>query len=317
MPMDLDAPPTTIHTQGELVPRGPWSFLKAALPGGFGRWGWGLLAGWALMVAGPSFSWAMLLRRAAGWSALPGHWGEGITARDIWELWENGGLKHNPVNSPAVHTLGLGLVIVLWCGWRMQTETLDLPGRLGPWLLGALDALLVGLAPLALLAWAMLRCLAWLGDTGIQGLGWTAFVGRPLVVMATLSALGLQWWFLRLGRAERARGGRPRGYGRHLGWGFQSLWAHPVQWTVVVLGGTALRALLSFLVLLLAWRIGGATVGRVWTFFLLQVAATMVNAWLLGWFLRTSALYWQHDLKVREARADFVKAHRHAESLET
>lgn len=314
--MDLDAPPTTIHAQEGLLPRGPWSFLKVALPGGFGRWGWGLLAGWALMVAGPAFSWAMLLRRTAGWSALPGHWGEGITARDIWELWENGGLKHNPVNSPAVHTLGLGLVIVLWCGWRMQTELLGLPGSLSPWLLGALDSLLVGLAPLGLVAWAILRCLAWLGDTGIQGLGWTAFVGRPLVVMATLSALGLQWWFLRLGRTERAVGGSRRGYGRHLGWSFQALWAHPVQWTVVVLGGTALRALLSFLVLLLAWRIGGATVGRVWVFFLLQVAATALNAWLLGWFLRASALYWQHDLKVREARADFVKAHRDADSLE-
>ncbi|HEX9011625.1 MAG TPA: hypothetical protein VF804_14755 [Holophagaceae bacterium] len=313
--MDLDAPPTTIHAQEGLLPRGPWSFLKAALPGGFSRWGWGLLAGWALMVAGPAFSWAMLLRRTAGWSALPGHWGEGITARDIWELWENGGLKHAPVNSPAVHTLGLGLVIVLWCGWRMQTEILGLPGRLGPWLLGALDTLLVGLVPLGLVAWAVLRVLGWLGDTGIQGLGWTAFVGRPLVVMATLSALGLQWWFLRLGRTERAVSGH-RGYGRHLGWSFQSLWAHPVQWTVVVLGGTALRAILSFLVLLLAWRIGGATVGRVWTFFLLQVAATVVNAWLLGWFLRASALYWQHDLKVREARADFVKAHRDADSLD-
>jgi hypothetical protein len=314
--MDLDAPPTTIHAQEGLLPRGPGSFLRAALPGGFGRWGWGLLAGWALMVAGPAFSWAILLRRAAGWSALPGHWGEGITARDIWELWENGGLKHTPVNSPAVHTLGLGLVVVLWCGWRMQTEILGLPGRLGPWLLGALDTLLVGLAPLVLIAWALFRCLAWLGSTGIQGLGWAAFVGRPLVGMATLSALGLQWWFLRLGRTERAAGGYHRGYGRHLGWSFQSLWAHPVQWTLVVLGGAALRALLAFLVLLLAWRIGGATVGRVWIFFLLQVAATVLNAWFLGWFLRASALYWQHDLKVREARADFVKAHRDADSLE-
>ena len=313
--MDRDAPPSTIHTQDDLVPRGPWSFLRAGVPGGFDRWGWGLLAGWALMVAGPSFSWAMLLRRTAGWSALPGHWGEGITARDIWEIWENGGLKHGPVNSPAVHTLGLGLVIVLWCGWRMQAGTVGLPGRLGPWLLGALDTLLVGLIPLVLVAWTALRALGWLGDTGIQGLGWAAFVGRPLVLMATVSALGLQWWFLRLGRAARSEG-RRRSYGRHLGWSFRALWDHPVQWTALVLGGTALRALLAFLVLLLAWRLGGTSVGRVWIFFLLQVAATAANAWLLGWFLRTSAIFWQHDLAVREARADFVKAHRDAEVLE-
>lgn len=315
MPMDLDAPPSTIHTQGDRVPRGPWSFLKAALPGGFGRWGWGLLAGWVLMMAGPAFSWAMLLRRTADWSALPGHWGEGITARDIWELWENGGLKHGPVNSPAVHTLGLGLVIVLWCGWRMQTEILGLPGRLGPWLLGALDALLLGLAPLALVAWAVLRILGWLGDTGIQGLGWIAFVGRPLVLMATVSALGVQWWFYRLGRTAQAEG-RRIGYGRHLGWGFQALWSHPVQWLVLILGGAALRALLAFLALLFAWRLGGATVGRVWAFFVLQLAVTVANAWLMGWILRGSALYWQHDHEVRQARADFLKAERDAASLE-
>lgn len=316
MPMDRDDPPTTIHTPDDLAPRGPWSFLRPALSGGFGRWGWGLLAGWALMVAGPAFSWAALLRRSAGWSALPGHWGEGITARDIWELWENGGLKHNLTNSPTVHTLGLGLVVVFWCGWRMQAEAVDLPGRLGPWLLGALDTLLMGVIPMLLVGWVISSVLGWLGNTGIQGLGWTAFFGRPLVVMAALSALGLQWWFLRLGRAARAAGVAPKGYGRHLGRGFLALWSHPVQWGVVVLVGTVLRALLSFLVLLLAWRLGGATVGRVWTFFLLQVAATVVNAWLLGWFLRTSALFWQHDLKVRQARTEFEDSRREAAALD-
>lgn len=316
MPMDRDAPPITIHLEEGLAPRGPWRFLVPALPGGFGRWGWGLLAGWALMLAGPSFSWAVLLSRSAGWSALPSHWGEGITARDVWELWENGGLKHHAVNSPTVHSLGLGLVVVLWCGWRMQAETVGLPGRLGPWLLGALDTLIVGLVPMAMVAWLLFQVLGWLGNTGIQGLGWTAFFGRPLVAMAALSALNLQWWLLRLGRAGRSAGVDRRSYLRHLGRGFLAFWSHPVQWTAIVLGGTVVRALFSFLVLLLAWRLGGDTVGRVWLFSLLQLAAAVASAWLLGWFLRTSALFWQHDLKAREARAELEDARRDAASLD-
>lgn len=314
--MDLEAPPATIHVQGELTPRAPWTFLRESLPGGFSRWGWGLLGGWLLVLVGPAYSWAVLLRKTAGWSALPSHWGEGITARDIWELVENGGLKYHPINSPTVHTLGLGLVIALWCGWRMQTQAAGLPGRLGPWLLGALDTLLVGLLPLAAVAWAVASLLGWMGGSGIQGLGWAAFVGRPLVVLAAISALNLQWWLLRLGRAARAAGANPGGYGRHLGWSFRALWAHPVQWTVLVFGGTVLRTGLSFLVLLVAWRMGGTTVGRVWTFLGLQAAAAVLDAWLLGWFLRTAARFWQHDLKVRQARAELVEARREAKNLE-
>ena len=112
--------PTTIHAEDALAPRPPWSFLIPALPGGFTRWGWGLMAGWGLVLLGPTLGWAGHLRRAAGWSGLPRHWGERISARDVWELWENGGLQHGLTNSPTVHLMGLGLVIVLWCGWRMQ-----------------------------------------------------------------------------------------------------------------------------------------------------------------------------------------------------
>ncbi|WP_291271416.1 hypothetical protein [Geothrix sp.] len=291
--------PTTIHTEETLSPRAPWSFFAPALPGGFGRWGWGLMAGWVLVLLGPSLGWAGHLRRAAGWSALPSHWGEGISARDIWELWVNGGLQHRLANSPTVHLLGLGLVIVLWYGWRLQAEAGGQKARLGPWLLGALDTLLIGLLPVGLVGWAAYSALAWAGSLGIDGLGWMAFFGRPLVVMATVAALNLQWWFCRLGRAA----GLSRGYWAHLADCFLRLWMHPIQWGLVNLGGAALRALLPFLVLLLAWRLGGGTTFRVWLFLLLQLAATLINGWLMGWFLRAAARFWIHDAAVRDALA--------------
>ena len=80
------------------------------------------------------------------------------------------------------------------------------------------------------------------------------------------------------------------------------LWSHPIQWGLVSIGGAALRSLLPFLVLLLAWRMGGGTTFRVWLFLLLQLAVTALNAWLMGWLLRTVALFWNHDAEVREAR---------------
>ncbi len=316
MPMDHEAPPATIQLSEDQTPRGPWTFLRPALSGGFSPWGWGLLGGWALAMAGPAFSWGLLLQKTAGQSALPSHWGEGITARDIWELWVNGGLRHHPVNSLTVHTLGLGLIIVLWCGWRMQAETASLPAKLGPWLLGALDTLLVGLLPLVAVAWCLSSVLGWIGHSGLQALGWASFVGHPLVVMAAVSAFNLQWWLLRMGRTTRVPGATRRTYGRHLGWHARMLWDHPVQWTLLMLGGTAARGFLSFLILFLAWRLGGATSGRVWGFFLLQLGAAAINAWLLGWFLRTAALFWQHDLKVRQARADFLESSRAAKSMD-
>jgi hypothetical protein len=301
--------PTTIHTKDGLAPRAPWSFLLPALPGGFTRWGWGLLAGWMLVLLGPALGWAGHIRRAAGWSALPSHWGESLSARDIWELWENGGLQHRLTNSPTVHLLGLGMVIVLWCGWRMQAGRVDLKARLGSWLLGALDTVLIGFLPLGLVAWLVDFLLGKVGGSGLDALGWTAFFGRPLVWMALVSALNLQWWICRLGRAA----GPARGYRTHLGDSFQALWSHPIQWGILSLGGAALRSLLPFLLLLLAWRMGGGTTFRVWLFLLLQLLVTAVNGWLLGWLLRLTALYWHHDAIVREARAALKESFREAD----
>jgi hypothetical protein len=257
------------------------------------------MLGWVLVLLGPALGWAGHLRRAAGSSALPAHWGEQITVRDLWEIWENGGLQHRLTNSPTVHLLGLGLIIVLWCGWRMQAEASGQQARLGPWLLGALDTVLIGFLPLGLAAWLGDRSLAWAGGFGIDGLGWIAFFGRPLIWMALVAGLNLQWWFCRLGRSA----GLARGYRRHLGDCFMQLWSHPVQWGLVSLGGAALRALLPFLVLLLAWRMGGSTAFRVWLFLLLQLAVTAVNGWLMGWLLRATALFRNHDAALRNVRA--------------
>ncbi len=306
---DMDRP-TTIHTEEDLAPRGPWSFLLPAAAGGFGRWGWGIMGGWMLVLLGPTLGWAGHLRRAAGWSALPSHWGESLSARDIWELWENGGIKHHLTNSPTVHLLGLGLILVLWCGWRLQAETVGLYARLGTWLLGALDTVLIGLLPLGGIAWLLDTILATVGNSGLDALGWLAFFGRPLVWMALVATLNLQWWFCRLGRAA----GPSRGYRIHLEDSFLALWSHPIQWSLVAVGGAMLRSLLPFLVLLLAWRLGGGTTFRVWLFLLLQLLVTAVNGWLMGWLLRISALYWNHDALVREARESLKDAVREAET---
>ena len=297
--MDSDPRPTSIHTPDPLAPRPPWSFLQAALPGGFTRWGWGLMLGWGLILLGPVLGWSGRLREAVGWSALPSHWGEGITARDLWELWGNGGLRHNPMNSPTVHLLGLGLVLVLWCGWRMQADAVGMKARLGPWLLGALDTLLVGVLPVGLVAWAMDGSLAWAGSSGLESLGWIALFGRPLLWMATVAILNVQWWICRLGRLR----GLARGYRNHLVEGFLQLWEHPVQWSLLDLGGVVIRSLLPFLVLLLAWRMGGGTVVRVALFLGLQLIVTLLNGWLLGWLLRATALFSEHDATVRQVRA--------------
>ena len=302
--------PTTIHTEEALAPRAPWTFMGPAAPGGFTRWGWGLVVGWILVLLGPVLGWAGDFRRAAGGSALAHHWGESLSARDIWELWENGGLRHRLTNSPTVHLFGLGLIIVLWCGWRMQAERVGLKARLGPWLLGALDTVLIGFLPLGVVAWLADSVLARLGGSGLDFLGWAAFLGRPLVWMALISALNLQWWLCRLGRAA----GLARGYRAHLGDCFAGLWSHPIQWGLVSFGGAALRSLLPFLVLLLAWRMGGGTTFRVWLFLLLQLFATALNGWLLGWLLRATALYWRHDTLVREARVALEESVRAAEA---
>ncbi len=197
-----------------------------------------------------------------------------------------------------MHLFGLGLVVVLWCGWRMQAETAGTRPRLGPWLLGGLDTLLIGVVPLGSVAWLLDLGLARAGATGIDALGWAAFFGRPLLWMTLVATLNIQWWLCRLGRSA----GLERGYRTHLAVSFMGLWSHPIQWGLLSAGGATLRALPPFLVLLLAWRLGGGTTFRVWLFLILQLLVTAANGWIMGWMLRLAARFWAHDVRVQDAR---------------
>lgn len=304
--------PSTIHVHDELEPRGPWSFMSEAVRGGFSKWTFHLMAAWAAFQVLSSTSWAMHLQGFAqfpgvpGGSAMPNNWGEHLTAIDIWELAENGGMKHAPFGSltPLFALLCLGWVF--WSGWRMQADCLGFQARLRDWVMGLLDALLLGFVPIGIIFGIARWALSSMGKTGIQGLGWASFIGGPLLTMAFVAALSLQWSLCRLGRGEGSRSSR--GLLRHWGRSFLRLWMHPVQWTSLVLGGVALRATFAFLVIWIGWRMGGGTTGRVQMFLLLEVLAAVLNAWLLGWFLRLTALFWRQDEKVRNVRLELEQA---------
>lgn len=286
----------------DLAPRGPWSFLVEACPGGFSRWGQQLMAGWLAFSLLSNVLWALHLRGLTGWSALPNYWGELLTARDLWELMGNGGLRAHWSGPWVPLAAGLAMFWVLWSGWRLQAAAIGLPARLGAWGWGFLDALAIGLVPLAVPAGLLLLLLGWLGNTGIQGLGWLDWVGGGLVRLGFCSALFLQWWFCRLGRAGADPGWRMgswRRLGTHLGLGFRRLWMHPVQWLALILGGVLVRVGLTLLVLTLGWRLGGGTLPRICLVLVLQLAVVLADAWLLGWFLRLAALFLRHDARLR------------------
>lgn len=282
-------------------PRGPWSFLAEALPGGFSRWGLNLLAGWLCFHVLTSTFWALHLKALAGWSSLPNYWGELLTVRDLWELAENGGLKDHWTGPWAPMAALAALAWFLWASWQLQARAAGLQGRFLAWFWGFLDALAITALPLALLGSAALWCLARLAETGIQGLGWLDLVGGLALRLALGSAFLLQAWLCRLDRAE-APGWDLGGWAAladHLRRSFLRFWGHPVQWTLLVGAGVVVRAGLPFLVLLLGWRMGGGTPVRVWSLLGLQALVVLVDAWLIGWFLRVAALFWRNDQAVQ------------------
>lgn len=302
--------PTSIALEGDLVPRSPFECLGPGLAGGFTREGWHLLAAWCAFFLATSGLFASHLMRLAGWSALPSHWGDYLTARDLWELLEHGGLKQHPLGPLTPWAAVLTLAWVLWAGWRHQALRVGLHASLKAWFLGGLDALLIGALPLGVTAWLGLQLLDYLGGSGIPPLGWLDFILGTLFRLGTVSAWMLVWWFCRLGRAAAPWSGWAA-YVHHLRDACLRLWMHPVQWFLVVLGGATLRAGLGFGALAFGWWLGGGTPGRVWAFVLIQLLACLLSAWALGWFLRTAALFWRQDRRVRQVRSDLEAAVNH------
>ncbi|HNX95316.1 MAG TPA: hypothetical protein PKL14_09160 [Holophaga sp.] len=308
--------PETIKLNDALQPQGPWTFLIEAIPGGFSRWGIQLMLAWGAFQVLTSAAWALHLRKLAGHSALPDFLGELLTIGDVWELANNSGLKYQPLGfwAPLFALVSLGWV--LWAGWRVQGQSIGIKGTFHAWIWGMADALVIGLVPVLVIDFCVSWLLGTLASTGVQGLGWLNLVGGAILRLSCASAFMLQWWLCRIDRATGDHawhlGGIAR-LGRHLKSSFLRLWLHPNQWGLLVVGGVLVRAGVHLLVLLLAWHMGGGTSLRVWTFLLLDLAATLLCAWLLGWFLRISALYSRHDALVQK---EIQKLEAAAEGLE-
>ncbi len=284
-------------------PQGPWRYLAGAVRGGLSGWTLQFLGAWLCFHVLTSAFWALHLQRLAGASGLPAYWGELVTARDLWELFENGGLKDHLLGFGAPAAAVLAFAWSLWAGWKLQARAAGVPATFRAWIWGFADALLIGALPVGCLAWLVLACLSGLASTGIQGLGWLDWIGGTILRLAFLSTFFLQAWICRLGRAGHATWGMGswealRG---HLVRSFLRLWTHPIQWPALVVAGSAVRAGLPFLVVILGWRMGGGTPGRVVLLLLLQAAAVLASAWLMTWFLRVTALYWRNDARVRAA----------------
>ncbi len=291
---------TGAEASDDLTPYPPFAFFREAVRGAGLRDCLPFMASWAAFVVLTGAAWAWHLHQLAGWSALPAHWGELLTARDLWEFSTNGGFDWRDPGLGTVAVAGAALAAMLWTGWRLQARTVGLPPRLGPWVGGAWDALLVGLLPLMLPSLLAFGLLEKLGGMGIQGLGWLDLVLGGLLRAALASALMMQWWFCRLNRAA-GTGSGPKAWMEGLGDGFRGLWMHPVQWFLAIFGGVVLRALLAFGPLFLAWRWGGGSPGRVWAFLFLQLAGSLASAWIIAVQLRWVALFWRQDARVREA----------------
>ena len=111
--MDAQPAPPLLETPKAL---GPWGFWKEALTGATSSPALQLILAWVAFDALSGTAWALHLKGLAEWSALPNYWGELLTARDVWELLENGGLKQDPLGAWAPLVGFLALVWVFWAG---------------------------------------------------------------------------------------------------------------------------------------------------------------------------------------------------------
>ncbi|MDR2561512.1 MAG: hypothetical protein LBC63_07060 [Holophagales bacterium] len=295
--------PSTIHTDDELSPKGPWKFLTKAIPGGFTAWGVQLILAWIAFYALTALSWFSHLRAKLVNSALAENWGEAISAGDIWEIMENGGLRDD-FFGPWVLVVGaLALLWALWAGWKMQTGAVGLCASIAPWLASVPATLAIGFLPLWVLHAMLWETLAFLGGLGIQPLAWMDFFGGPLLRMAFASSLMLQWWLCRLDMAKRMPKSAEE-WKAHIKDSFLRLWVHPVQWGNIIFFGVVARAGLTFGALYVGWELGAKSLSHLWAFIALQSLVAAINAWIIGWALRVAALYWKNDEAVRtEIRA--------------
>ncbi len=283
------------------APRSPFAFLMTGLPGGFSGAGIQFLLGWLAFQVLTSLAWAVHLRALAGSSSMPTYWGEFLTSRDIWEMLQHGGLRNHPLGAWVTLAGVVSMFWLLWFGWRMQAASAGVRPGLIPWLRGFAEALLLMALPFWLVRTAGLWVLGGLASTGIQGLGWLNLVGGVLLHIVLGSAFMVQWWLCRLDLVRPASAPNAiEGFRRHLVNSFLRLWIHPVQWGGLLVFGALFRAGLFLLSLWLAWRWGGGSAFRVAMVGVMLGAATLLNAWIVGWTMRLTSHYWRHDRRVRD-----------------
>jgi len=300
--MDMEPSFESAQDPEGLGPRSPLSFLGEALTGALRPSARKFVLAWVLLQSLPALFWSFHLRSIAGSSALPSFWGEILRAAELWDFWTHGAEGRSLLGPLLPWTFLVLMFWTLWAGWKHQAETVGLPGRFGSWIWGLADALVIGLLPLSFLAFMAKRALSWMGSTGIEGLGWANLLGSAFIAFVVPATLMVQWWLCRLNREQEGQGWRLGGWstlGRHLGQSFLRLWSNPAQWFLLIGGGVLLRGGLHALVLLLAWRLGGGGLGKVWGFALLQILVAAVNAMFIAWLLRLVAHFWRQDHHVR------------------
>lgn len=297
----MDTPPSFLDDDSQGF-RKPFSFLRESIPGGFGSAGIQLMAAWAVAAMIPATFWAWHVAGFVGKSSLANHWGERLPIRDLLDLWWNGKWNEAPLGVLPVLVLLLALTWALWAGYRMQAEMVGARPRLGTWMLSLAESLLLGAAPLLLTRWILMKPVNYAGDLGIAPFSWASFLFKPLSLAATATAFFLMWSFIRVGRLATKKP-----WLRRMRQGFLALWAHPVQWTLLCFVFSLVRLAAVSAVVVLFWRLGGATVGRVWAFVLAQGALSALLAWTQGWQLRLATCFVLHDARVRDEQVRLLE----------